>query len=250
MKRQSLSDAVFEQLRDEIVAGKIEPGVELPAERALSERLGVNRGALREGLKRLEQARLISIQHGGATRVLNFRETASMDLLSQLLLTTGGKLDVEIARSVVEMRTALAPDVARLAAERGGPATAARVEELVQSMTAAGGELRVLQPIALEFWRALVEGSGNVAYRLAFNTMHQVYSQLQDLLTETLGDELRALSSYRAVARAVRAREPAKAEKKARELARLGGERLLEVLHAIEALDDKPTPASPRSAQP
>ncbi len=47
VRRQSLSDAVFDQLRDRIVSGAMRAGDPLPAERALCEALGVNRGAVR-----------------------------------------------------------------------------------------------------------------------------------------------------------------------------------------------------------
>ncbi|MBZ0253541.1 MAG: GntR family transcriptional regulator, partial [Candidatus Methylomirabilis sp.] len=53
IERKSLSDAVFEQLRARIVAGALAAGETLPSERALCETLQVNRGALREALKRL-----------------------------------------------------------------------------------------------------------------------------------------------------------------------------------------------------
>ena len=92
VEKKSLADAVFEQLRDQIVSGRMEPGEALPAERVLSEQLDVNRGAVREALKRLEQARLISIRHGGATRVLDYRTNAGTDLLAELLIDANGVL--------------------------------------------------------------------------------------------------------------------------------------------------------------
>ena len=91
VEKKSLADAVFEQLREEIVTGRMEPGEALPAERMLSDMLGVNRGAVREALKRLEQARLVTIQQGGSTRVLDFKETAGTDLLAALLMRTDGQ---------------------------------------------------------------------------------------------------------------------------------------------------------------
>lgn len=234
VKRQSLSDAVFEQLRDQIVGGTFEPGVLLPAERALCEKLGVNRGALREGLKRLEQARLIAIQHGGSTRVLDYRQTAGMDLLSQILLSPSGTLNVVVARSVVEMRSALAPDIARLAAMRGGKIVADKLDAIVEAMVQNKDDLPKLQQLAMQFWETLVEGSGNVAYRLALNTLREVYTRLMDLLTTTLGDELTYLTGYRAVARAVRDGDEVKAEKRARDIIQRGGRKLIEVLTMIE----------------
>lgn len=242
IKRQSLSDAIFEQLRDQIVEGKLGAGELLPAERELCEALGVNRGALREALKRLEQARLVSIQHGGATRVLDYHQTAGMELLSQLLLTPGGTLNLVVARSAIEMRSALAPDIARLAAVRGGKKLADKLDAVVAKMELAEGDLPQLQRLAMEFWATLVEGSQNLAYRLAFNTMGEVYDKLMDLLTTTLGDELTHLAGYRAIAQAVRARDGVKAEKKAKDLIQRGGKSLLAVLGLVEkyASEEKP----------
>ncbi|MFO0725115.1 MAG: GntR family transcriptional regulator [Myxococcota bacterium] len=235
VKRQSLSDAVFEQLRDQIVLGNMVPGEILPAERVLAEKFGVNRGALREALKRLEQARLVAIQHGGSTRVLDFRQTAGMDLLTQLLVGPHG-FNLPVARSVVEMRSALAPDIARLSAERRRPETASALAAVVKEMEGAKGDLPRLQRLAMDFWSVLVDGSDNLAYRLALNTLRESYLKLADLLTETLKDELSYLAGYRAIAEAVEKQDGIKAEKKTKELVQRGGRRLLELLDAAGEL--------------
>lgn len=236
VKRRSLSDAVFEQLREQIVLGRFEPGSPLPAERELAETLNVNRGALREALKRLEQARLITVQHGGGTRVLDFRRTAGMELLSELLVDGTGKFDVQVARSVVEMRSVLAPDIARLCAERGGAQAADELDRIVAEMRAAKDDLEKLQLLAMDFWAALVDGSKNVAYRLSYNSLRETYARLRDLLLDTLSDELSHVAGYAAVAKAVRAQDSKLAEKKAREIVRRGMNKLFEVLASIEKI--------------
>jgi GntR family transcriptional repressor for pyruvate dehydrogenase complex len=240
IKRQSLSDAVFEQLRDQIVGGAFSAGQLLPAERQLSETFGVNRGALREALKRLEQARLVSIQHGGATRVLDFKATAGLDLLVQLLLTPGGGINWLVARSVIELRSALAPDIARLAALRGDEAAADRLDAVVAEMATKSEDTRALQALAMDFWTTLVDASGNLAYRLAINTLREVYTQIDDLLTTTLAEELSDLAAYRAVAHAVRKHDDAQAGRRARELTERGARSLHALIEAAQALD--PTP--------
>ena len=83
VKKTSLAGSVFEQIRGLIVSGELSAGDELPAERQLSETLGVNRSAVREALKRLEQAGLIAIQHGGSTRVLEPMRHAGPGLLAR-----------------------------------------------------------------------------------------------------------------------------------------------------------------------
>ena len=99
--RRTLSDAVFDQLSREIVDGHMEPGALLPSERELVQVLGVNRGAVREALKRLAQRGLVQIQQGGGTRVLDYRQSAGLDLLGALMVRGDGEVDVRVARSVM-----------------------------------------------------------------------------------------------------------------------------------------------------
>jgi DNA-binding FadR family transcriptional regulator len=235
VQRRSLSDAVFGQLRDQIVSGAMPPGSPLPAERVLCDVLGVNRGAVREALRRLEQARLVSVHHGGTSRVLDYRLNAGMDLLADLILGESGALDTGVVRGIVEMRSALAPDVARLAARRAAPAVADALDGVVSAMREARGDLQALQRLSQEFWAHLVEGCGNLAYRLAFNTLREVYERSWELLRPLLADELEDLASYTALAAALRARDERGAERRARSLVRRGETRIAAALERIDA---------------
>ena len=118
VERRSLPEAVFRQIRDQILDGRLAAGAKLPGERDLCTQLGVNRNALREALKRLEQMKLVAIHPGGATRVLDFRLTGGLDLLVALLFGDEGALRLDAARSLVELRTAIGPDIAARAADR------------------------------------------------------------------------------------------------------------------------------------
>ena len=115
--KRSLASEVFAQLRDHILDGELEVGAALPAERTLSEQLGVNRSAVREGLKRLEQAGLVLIQQGGATRVRDYKRSSGLEILGSVVVR-GGMVDTKAARGILELRSELAPIVARLAAAR------------------------------------------------------------------------------------------------------------------------------------
>lgn len=232
--RQSLSDAVFGQLRAQILAGRLAPGTPLPSERDLCKLLEVNRGAVREALKRLHEARLIKVQHGGVTRVLDFLDTAGTDLLADLLFSADGTLDLRVARSMLEMRAALAPDIAGLCARRGGANAQAALTRIVQAMEAARGEPATLHRLVFDYWDALVQGSENVAYRLLFNSLRRGYARVQDALSNVLLDELGDLAAYRAIAKAVGARDEDGARRRAARLVQRGAERLTAVLDRIE----------------
>lgn len=63
---------------------KFPPGSILPAERELSELIGVTRTTLREVLQRLARDGWLKIQHGKPTRVNNFWETSGLNILETI----------------------------------------------------------------------------------------------------------------------------------------------------------------------
>lgn len=241
VQRRSLSDEVYDQLRGKIVRGELSAGSSLPAERALCTMLGVNRGALREALKRLEQARLISIHHGGSTRVEDFRRRGGLDLLSQLILRADGTVDTRVARGVMEMRAALGPDIARLAALRASPELKSRLAAIAASMEPLH-ELSARQRASMQFWDVLVEGSGNVAYRFAFNTLSETYGQIAGVMTQVMATELCDTKGFRALAKSVQEGDAKKAEARARTLLQKGADGVLEVITLLESMNGGSNP--------
>lgn len=67
--RRKLSDQVLDKLRNMILSRELAPGDFLPSERALMERFGVGRPAVREALQSLHNSGLISINHGERSKV-------------------------------------------------------------------------------------------------------------------------------------------------------------------------------------
>lgn len=198
--RQSLADAVFGQLRGEILAGRLAAGADLPSERELCETLGVSRPALREALARLAQAGLVHVRHGEKTRVADWRKSAGLDLLSQVFASL---TDPEVLRGALEMRAALGPEVARRCAERSPEAG----EALHRVVTRMEGEADVvsLRRLNVDFWQLLVEGSQNVAYQLAYNSLRRAVDPVEELVAGVLRTELSDVAGFRAIADAVAA---------------------------------------------
>ncbi len=64
--------------------GKFPSGSILPAERELSELIGVTRTTLREVLQRLARDGWLTIQHGKPTKVNNFWETSGLNILETI----------------------------------------------------------------------------------------------------------------------------------------------------------------------
>jgi GntR family transcriptional regulator, transcriptional repressor for pyruvate dehydrogenase complex len=232
--RRSVPDEVFDQLVADIVDGELSPGEQLPSERRLAEVLGVSRPAIREALQRLSHAGLIDVKQGDTTTVRDFRRHAGLDLLPRLLAGAHGP-DLEVVRSVLEVRMTLAPDVARRCAQRRTDEDAGRLRELLDDLQAADGDLTVLQTAAHGFWHAVVDGSRNVVYRLLFNALEAAYVPVMPVLTEVLADELTELDGYRAIVDAVDRRDGAQAAAAARRIVGRGTATGLALLDQLSA---------------
>jgi DNA-binding FadR family transcriptional regulator len=216
IRKKSLALAVFDQLADRIVGGGFEPGQPLPPERLLCQQLGVSRTAVREALARLEQLGLVATRQGGETTARDFRSTAGLDLLPRIALDGEGRPRPDIMHGVVEMRAAVAPDIARLCALRADATVDAELEAIVAEMEPCADDLPRLQELSMRFWSTLTMGSRNVGYQLALNSLRDVYLRLRERIGAAMADELRNVEGYRAIAAAVRARNAAAAETAAR----------------------------------
>ena len=86
MDIRGVSDVVQEQIRKEIITGKLEPGSRLN-ELDLSERLGVSRPPLREAFRKLESEKLIfSIPRRGSRVALMSREDCEQIYRARIML--------------------------------------------------------------------------------------------------------------------------------------------------------------------
>ena len=226
---------MVEHLRGEILRGALRAGEALPTEQDLCTGLGVSRTAVREALNRLATERLVSFRHSGAKHVLDYRRSAGLELLAALLVDGDGRIDPAVVRSVMEMRSALAPDVARLAAERRDPATLESLRVVLDAMRRDAGDLSALQDHAGDFWDRLVEASRNVAYRLAYNSLRASYDASKHLLTRVLAGETSDVAVYSALCDAVARRDASTAESLARSLVRRGEESVRTALRALDS---------------
>lgn len=220
--RQPLSDALYVQLRGKIIGGELKPGERLPSERVLSEESGVNRGAVREAIKRLQQAGLVAVKQGGKHEVLDYRQHGSLELLPSLLVNSQGGVNPKVVLGIMGMRSALAPEIAADAARLGGAALADKLDHALGIMEGSLHDLGALQVGALHFWQTLAMACDNIAYQLAFNTMRRSYHEAWDKLTYVMAREFQDVANLRAIATAVRRGDTEAARQAARAHVDLG----------------------------
>ena len=197
----TVSERIHAELRGDILAGRLEAGEALPSERRLSEQLGANRHAIREALKRLQQAGLVSISQGGATRVRDWRRHGGLELLLELAGDGLAPPELHVARAAMELRACVGADAARRCAVRADgarrAAIVARAEQLaaVEDLAARNAHYEVL-------WDLLVDGSENVAYRLALTTL-VAGQRVASVAPEAVRAELEDPGAIRVLATAV-----------------------------------------------
>jgi DNA-binding FadR family transcriptional regulator len=216
VERKPVSEAVFEQLREAILAGRLAAGTPLDSERALSEEFGVNRHAIREAMKRLQQAGLVHVAQGGSTRVLDWRASGGLDLLAHLPVGPG-RPPAGVLRAIVELRQCVGADAARRCAERAPAAIAGRLRDAVagDDLPADPAEQHVRYAA---LWELVIDGADNIAYRLAYNSLLAGLDPRAALSLELFADEARDAGAQRALVEAIAAQDPDAAAAAAEEL--------------------------------
>ena len=142
LENLTLWQRVHEHLREEILAGRLQPGAEL-AEVALSQQLGVSRGPIREAISRLAAEGLVTVRprRGAVVRSLSKEEFLEL----------------------YQVREALEMMAVKLAVPRLGPEDFAILQGLIETMArhAERGEVAEFFQANLAFHGHLFTASGN-----------------------------------------------------------------------------------------
>jgi len=225
VQRSNLSSQVFDQLRDDILNKTFEPGQRLPSERELCEMLEVNRSSVREALKRLEQARLIDIRHGNGSVVLDFKLHGGFELLPQLL-TSQGQINRVAMRSILEFRSLISPEIARLAARRIEAPELAELDRLVDLIEACPeGSPDELQLHDFEFHQILARASENLALLFIHNSVREIYLQVRGIFAVMFDYHPDKKALYRQILQAAKAHDEQTAAALCSELIEDGNQR-------------------------
>ncbi len=112
---RSRVEEITSVLTEEILHGQYRPGERLPSERDLAARFEVNRGAVRESLKKLEQLGIAAIRPGGV-RVVPVEE-ATLEVLGHLI-DLDGLPNPALVEQVFEVMGAMMALSARSAIEK------------------------------------------------------------------------------------------------------------------------------------
>jgi GntR family transcriptional repressor for pyruvate dehydrogenase complex len=106
LKRQRLSDEIYNQLKEAVFSGHYKPGERLPNEKSLCQAFGVGRAVIREALRSLECSGFINVRRGsagGAFVKLVDHMTLANTLEGILRLNSVSLQELTVARLSIEM---------------------------------------------------------------------------------------------------------------------------------------------------
>jgi len=173
IKAQSPAGFAEEYIIESIWNNRFPPGSILPAERELSELIGVTRTTLREVLQRLARDGWLTIQHGKPTKVNNFWETSGLNILETLARLDHDSVP-QLIDNLLSVRTNIATIFIRTAIRQHPEkaqevlATADRVEDHADAFAA----------LDYSIFRGLAFASGNPIYGLILNGMKGLYTRI------------------------------------------------------------------------
>ncbi len=172
-KAQSPAGFAEEYIVESIWSGRFPPGTILPAERELSELIGVTRTTLREVLQRLARDGWLTIQHGKPTKVNNFWETCGLNILETL-----ARLDQEgipeLVDNLLAARTNLSAVFIR-GAIRHNPEEAIKIISRYKDLEADGAAFAEYD---YQMNHDLALASGNNVFVLMMNGFRGLYSRI------------------------------------------------------------------------
>ncbi len=173
IKAKSPAAFAEQYIVESIWRGKFAAGSILPAERELSDLIGVTRTTLREVLQRLARDGWLTIQHGKPTQVNNIWETAGLNILDTIVrLDDEGSLT--IADQLLNARTNMSAIYLRLAAKSHPE----KFIELLQQVNDVADTAEGFIEFDWYFHHAATMTAGNPVYTLMLNGFKVIYHRI------------------------------------------------------------------------
>jgi DNA-binding GntR family transcriptional regulator len=220
----TLSQRVYEHLREEILADHLLPGTEL-SEVALSKELAISRGPIREAMGRLSAEGLITMR---PRRRAEVRSLTPQELID-----------------AYQVREALEVMAVRLAIPRLTEADLARLDQLMERMAGhiAEGAVKEFFAANVEFHETLCELSGNPKLQEVHHRLEGEIGRFQSRTLALRGSMDDSLTEHRAILAAIRLRDVDRAAALTADHIRVPAQRLQAALR-----DEAPVPVEPAGA--
>lgn len=208
ISRSSVSKDATKLIKDLIISGRLRPGDRLPAERDLSEMLGVSRPTVRESIHALVAMNILQTRHGDGTYVSSLDAGELLQPLQFVLSMANGAL-----RELFEARLVLEPAIAALAAERATSGQIAAMRECVELSEQQKQFADEMVERDVELHRMIAEASCNQFLMSQLSSLHALSVESRALTVRLPNVASGTAQGHRLIVSAIGSRRPAAARK-------------------------------------
>lgn len=173
IKAQSPAGFAEEYIIESIWNNRFPPGTILPAERELSELIGVTRTTLREVLQRLARDGWLTIQHGKPTKINNFWETSGLNILETL-----ARLDHDSVPQLIDNLLAVRTNIAAIFIRTALRQHPEKSREVLGQRAEVADNADAFAQLDYAIFRGLAFASGNPIYGLIINGLKGLYMRV------------------------------------------------------------------------
>lgn len=210
LPRLNLCGQVADNLGRRIMSGAFKPGEAVPQEENLCSEFGVSRTVVREAVKSLAAKGLV---HSRPKRGTIVRPSRSWNFLDAEVLEwhaeedTGGKMLLHLT----ELRQAIEPAAAAMAAERGSEEALQRIKTAYQSMDQNADDVEAFVEADVEFHTSILHATANPFFGPIANVINtSLKSSLRVTNREPSQNRL-SVPLHEKVTKAILARNPGRA---------------------------------------
>jgi GntR family transcriptional regulator, transcriptional repressor for pyruvate dehydrogenase complex len=205
LRRANLPTSIAEQLRQQILHGRLPAGERLPGHRELATMFGVSVGSVREALSMLQSEGLIETQAGRGTFVAQ-----GNDVLPFMWMSS--PMDRQKVAELIEAREVLESQLAAWAAERATPEQIDRLRSCVERMQSATNDASAFLEADIDLHLVIAEAAAN---RFLLRTMTGIRALLRrdleissEVAIRRLGTLEEVVAKHRNLVEAITARDP------------------------------------------
>lgn len=207
IKKESISEQVFEQMKQQILDREWTPGEKLPSEAELGNIFGVSRVTIRQALQKLAVLGLVETRFGEGS----FIKEADLGQQMKTALLPGVYLLPRNTAEVLEFRCAIEVETAGLSARRATARDVERLKELLAvQMDAANRTPRSFAEADMEFHMTIARSTGNALIIATYELLWDVLSSAMNHSVLSLGFDI-GMPYHQQLIEAIEARDEHKA---------------------------------------
>lgn len=172
IKRQNVSELVFEQMKSMIADGEWLPGEKIQSENELAAQFGVSRVTVRSAIQKLSSLGLVESRHGEGTYVCKLDGSQAFNSMIPMIVLSGQNREY-----LHELRVIVEVGCVRLAAERITPEQLAALRASVEAMRSHEDAPEQAASDDMDFHKGIAAATGNQYLQQIFDIIETNFAR-------------------------------------------------------------------------